>query len=139
MKNKKIEIVKNWPKPKSMKNIQVLLGYANFYQRFIQGLSKLAGPLTLMFRTTLSQSAENLPLSMNGAEDAEVGSRTSSTTRLVENLSALVDMVEDAEVGEGDDGDDEMVKQSPSKKPNVPTGYLTSLCSNADSPPLIKR
>ena len=44
------------------------------------------------------------------AKDAEVGSRSSSTTRLAENLSALVDMAEDAEVSEGDGGDDEMVK-----------------------------
>ena len=38
-------------------------------------------------------------------------------------------MAEDAEVGgNGDGGDDETVERSPlSKKPNVPTGYLTSL------------
>ena len=60
------------------------------------------------------------------AEDADVGSGTNSTTRSAKNLSALVDMAEDAEVGESDGGDDETVKQSPSNKPNVSTGYLTS-------------
>ena len=56
------------------------------------------------------------------AEDAEVGSGMSSTTRSAENSSASVDMAEDAEVGEGDGGDDETVERSPSKKPNVPIG-----------------
>ena len=46
------------------------------------------------------------------AEDAEVDSGTSSTTRSAENLSALVDMAEDAEIGgNGDGGDDETVKK----------------------------
>ena len=73
------------------------------------------------------------------AEDAEVGSGTSSTTRSAENSSASVDMAEDAEVGESDGGDDETVEKSPSKKPNVPIGYLTSLRSDADSTPYAKR
>ena len=58
------------------------------------------------------------------AEDAEVGSKTSSKTRWAKNLSASVDMAEDAEVGEDDDDDDETVKRlSLFKKPNVFTGY----------------
>ena len=63
------------------------------------------------------------------AEDAEVGSGTSSTTRSAKNLPS--DMVDNAEVGSnGDGGDDETVKRSHlSKKPNVPMGYLTSLRS----------
>ena len=61
------------------------------------------------------------------AEDADVGSRTSSTTRLTKNLSVLVDMAEDVEVGESDSGDNETVKQSLFKKLNVSTRYLTSL------------
>ena len=56
------------------------------------------------------------------ADDAEVGSRTSSTIRSAENLSASIDMAEDAEVGGGNSGDDKTVKRSSSKKPNIPTG-----------------
>ena len=50
----KIEVVKEWPEPKSVRDIQVFLGFANFYQRFIQGFSKIAAPLTLMLKTTVS-------------------------------------------------------------------------------------
>ena len=73
------------------------------------------------------------------AEDAEVESETSSTTRSAEN-SAL-NMAEDAEVdGNGDSVDNETVKRSPLfKKPNGPTEYLTSLRSDADSIPFEKR
>ena len=91
-----------------------------------------------MFKTSPTQSAENLPSSIDGAEDAEIGSGTSSTTRSAKNSSASVDMAEDAEdaeVGEGDGCDDETVKQSLSKKLNVPTGYLTSLRSKKMSFP----
>ena len=78
---------------------------------------------------------------MDGAEDAEVGSGTSSTTRSAENSSASVDMAEDAEVGgNGDGGDNETVERSPLfKKSSGPIGYLTSLRSNADSAPFAKR
>ena len=35
MEVEKIKIIKNWPKPKSFRDIQVFLGFANFYQLFI--------------------------------------------------------------------------------------------------------
>ena len=84
-----------------------------------------------MFKTAPTRLAKNSPSDM--AEDAEVGSRTSSTTRSAENLSASVDMAEDAEVGENAGDNDEMVKRSPFKKLNVPIGYLTFLHLDADS------
>ena len=54
MEAKKIEVVKKWPEPKSIRDIQVFLGFANFYRRFIQGFSKIAAPLTSMLKTTVS-------------------------------------------------------------------------------------
>ena len=140
MEDKRIEAVKNWPEPG-------LLGFANcyqrfisFYRRFIQDLSKLAGPLTSILRTISTRLAENSPLSMDRAEDAEVGSGTSSTTRSAKNLSASVDMAKDAEVGESGGDDDKTVEKSPLfKKSSGPIGYFTSLHSDADSALLAKR
>ena len=54
MEAKRIEVVKDWPEPKSVCNIQVFLGFANFYRRFIQGFSRIAAPLTSMLKTTRS-------------------------------------------------------------------------------------
>ena len=35
MKDKKFEEIKNWPKPKLIKDIQIFLAFTNFYQCFI--------------------------------------------------------------------------------------------------------
>ena len=35
IKVKKIEVVKDWPELKSVRNIQVFLSFANFYRQFI--------------------------------------------------------------------------------------------------------
>ena len=49
-------------------------------------------------------------------------------TRSANNLSAAVNMAKDAKVGKGNGGDDKTVKRSPLfKKPNLTTGYFTSL------------
>ena len=50
----RIEVVKEWPELKSIQDIQVFLGFANFYRQFIQGFSKIAAPLTSMLKTTMS-------------------------------------------------------------------------------------
>ena len=99
MEDERIEAVRNWPEPKSVRDIQVFLGFANFYQRFIQGFSKIAGPLNSMLKTT--RSAVNLSSSV--AEDVEVGSI------------------------DGGDCKDETVERSPLifKNSNGATGYLT--------------
>ena len=52
MEEEKIDAVKAWPKPKSVQDIQVFIGFANFYQRFIQGFSKIAALLTSMLKTS---------------------------------------------------------------------------------------
>ena len=55
--------------------------------------------------------------------------RTSSTTKSGENSLVSVDMAEDIEIGEGDGGDNETVERLLSKKPNIPIRYLNSLHS----------
>ena len=52
MEEERIEEVKALAEPKSVRDIQVFLGFANFYRRFIKGFSKIAAPLTSMLRTT---------------------------------------------------------------------------------------
>jgi hypothetical protein len=42
----KVEVVLSWPEPKTVTEVQAFLGFANFYQRFIEGYSKIAKPLT---------------------------------------------------------------------------------------------
>ena len=50
MEDKQIEAVKQWPKPQSVRDIQVFLRFANFYRRFIQRFSRIAAPLTSILK-----------------------------------------------------------------------------------------
>ena len=51
MEPERIDNIKNWPEPQSIKEIQVFIGFANFYRRFIRNFSAIAGPLISMLKT----------------------------------------------------------------------------------------
>ena len=46
--NEKVKAIREWPEPRNLKEVQAFLGFANFYQRFIQGYSQICTPLTKM-------------------------------------------------------------------------------------------
>jgi hypothetical protein len=50
MSDKKIQVVKDWPTPASVKGIQEFLGFVNFNRRFIKDYSVKALPLTRLTR-----------------------------------------------------------------------------------------
>ena len=52
IEDERIRAIKQYPEPKSVRDIQIFLGFANFYWRFIQGFSYIATPLTSMLKTT---------------------------------------------------------------------------------------
>ena len=52
MEIEKIEVVREWPKSKLIWDIQVFLGFANFYWQFIYSFSRIATLLTSMLKTT---------------------------------------------------------------------------------------
>ena len=49
----KIEAVKEWPVPKSCKELRAFLGLAGYYRRFVKGYSNIALPLSDLIRTTV--------------------------------------------------------------------------------------
>ena len=61
MEDKRIKAVEQWLEPKSVKDIQVFLGFANFYWWFIQGFSYIAAPFTSMLKTTGSIGSATNP------------------------------------------------------------------------------
>ncbi len=46
----KVEAVRNWPQPITVKELQRFLGFANFYRRFIAQYSQTSAPLTSLLR-----------------------------------------------------------------------------------------
>src|SRR6266568_4111998 len=46
MSEEKVEAVQEWSLPHDVKEVQDILGFANFYRRFIEGFSKVCKPLT---------------------------------------------------------------------------------------------
>ena len=58
---------RSWPEPKLVRDIQVFLGFANFYQQFIQRFSYIALLLALILKTSKSTESTTRP------EKSEVG------------------------------------------------------------------
>ncbi|KAI2663045.1 Transposon Tf2-6 polyprotein [Labeo rohita] len=50
MDDSKVNAVRDWPRPKTLKELQRFLGFSNFYRRFIRNFSTIAGPLTSMVK-----------------------------------------------------------------------------------------
>jgi Reverse transcriptase (RNA-dependent DNA polymerase) len=46
----KVDAVLAWPVPQSSHDIQVFLGFANFYRRFIKGFSRIVTPITALLK-----------------------------------------------------------------------------------------
>lgn len=50
MDQSKVDAVLQWPQPRTVKDLQRFLGFANFYRRFIRGFSAVAAPLTSLLK-----------------------------------------------------------------------------------------
>ena len=73
IEEEQIKAVKNWHEPKFLRDIQVFLGFANFYWRFIQSFSKIARQFTLMLKTSFAtRLSKNSLLSIDVTKVDEV-------------------------------------------------------------------
>ncbi len=61
MEENQIKVVRDWPELQLVRDIQIFLGFVNFYQRFIQGFSRLTTPLTSILKTALVVGPVNNP------------------------------------------------------------------------------
>lgn len=46
MDDKKLDAIREWPAPTSVKDVQSFLGFANFYRKFILNYAKVSAPLS---------------------------------------------------------------------------------------------
>ena len=50
----KMKVVRDWPQPNSVKEVQYFLGFANFYRLFIRWFSSMVAPLTALTKNSVS-------------------------------------------------------------------------------------
>ncbi len=94
IEEEKIEAIRDWPEPQSVRNIQVFLGFANFYRKFIRNFCRIAAPLTSMLQTT-NESTRDENQSTQATENernqgALSGIDSGSVDRDIKNLSSVV-------------------------------------------------
>ncbi len=103
IEEEKIEIVGDWPKPLSVRDIQVFLGFANFYRRFIKKFRRIAMPLISMLKTT----------------DKSIGNASQSIlTNASKKKQGILSSVDSGGVDENIKNLSSIIKSAKSKKPN---------------------
>jgi len=58
---KKVDSITSWPVPKSVHNVWMFLGLANFYQQFIKGFSKIMASMTRLLKKENMQNFQWMP------------------------------------------------------------------------------
>ena len=48
--DEKLRAVKEWGRPKSLKDVRSFLGFANYYRRYVRNFAEIANPLTMLTR-----------------------------------------------------------------------------------------
>ena len=68
MEKSRVSTIQDWPEPQSIHEIQVFLGFANFYRRFIRRYSKLAAGLSDMLKGQQNLKGKRRRLAKLGAK-----------------------------------------------------------------------
>ncbi len=95
MEEKRIEAVRDWSEPQSVRDIQVFLGFANFYKRFMRNFSRIAAPLTSMLRITNESIGEKTQSTQTGNQDvssAAGGADGDEVGGSIKNLSTVANL-----------------------------------------------
>ena len=71
MEDERIKAVEQWPESKSVRDIQVFLGFANFYRQFIQEFSRIAALFTSMLKTIGNTGSAANPKETEGGVDGD--------------------------------------------------------------------
>ena len=66
----KVAAILEWPTPKTVKEVQSFLGFANFYRKFITHYSSLTSPLTSLTRKGVNYTILYRKGAANGKSDA---------------------------------------------------------------------
>ncbi len=94
IEEERIETVRDWPEPQSVRDIQVFLGFANFYRRFIKNFCRIAALLTSILRTTnkltRDETKSTQAIETKENQDATAGVSSAGSGGSINNLLTIV-------------------------------------------------
>ena len=80
MEQDRLATIEDWPQPKSIHDVQVFLGFVNFYRRFIRHYPKITAAITDLLRTTgNSINTSSTKADGNGNSNTSGSTKSSST------------------------------------------------------------
>lgn len=86
--------MKNWEELKSIRDIEVFLGFANLYQGFIIGFNRIAAQLISMLKTTTIRSIDasltNNEVSRREEKEKKVERKLGGQTNFLSYLAGLM-------------------------------------------------
>ncbi|MCH97368.1 transposon TF2-1 polyprotein, partial [Trifolium medium] len=66
----KVQVVREWPSPKTLKGLRGFLGLSGFYQKFIRGYAQIAQPLTHLLQKNSFIWSSQAETAFNQLKDA---------------------------------------------------------------------
>ncbi len=121
IEEERIEAVKDWLEPQSVRDIQVFLSFANFYRRFNQNFSRIAAPLTLMLQTANDEALSTQATKNEKNQDAPANTGGGRVGRNIKNLSTIANLAESKKS-----------KLTKSKKSDLPKANFAKINSRTD-------
>lgn len=82
IKKKKIKVIKFLAEQKSIRDILVLLNFANFYWRFIKSFNNIVNPLILMLKVTTTLLNIKNPLKTSRKSKIKAKNMNNSRTKI---------------------------------------------------------
>ncbi len=68
----RVAVIKQWPVPSTLRELRSFLGLCSYYRRFIQGFSKIAGPLHDVVNSCLTTENSNVLLGSLWTEKCQI-------------------------------------------------------------------
>ncbi|XP_042299927.1 uncharacterized protein LOC121917880, partial [Sceloporus undulatus] len=85
----KVQDVLNWPEPKTRKQVQRFLGFANFYRQFIPDFAQVALPITNLLKTSEGEGRKQRGQTPMGTEKPKPSNKINWTPECTKAFEAL--------------------------------------------------
>ena len=67
--DKKVKIIREWPRPRNVHEVRQFYGLANYYRRFIRHFGQIGAPLAALFKVVDGDQRKNRPIVWNTSHE----------------------------------------------------------------------